>query len=185
MPELWSLSIEMQFYFFGPLLLLLLGQKLQKFHNIALGTLLILAWIVLYRKFGIPILEPIPQFNQLRHFLLHIPFLLFGYMLAYTRPFFDKIWYKLVLNPRINSLIFWSLFAICFVSIWLIKVFYKDNSFDIIWFTFTQMFLVGTMILVCEQANTQTKKLNLTKLNFGNIINNFGLLTFPFLSCSS
>jgi peptidoglycan/LPS O-acetylase OafA/YrhL len=83
MNQLWSLSVEMQFYFLIPFLLLVLNKYLKNIKFVIWFGLLTLFGSYLYRKYAISLLEQNSYTNQLRHFGLHFFFLLFGVLTSY------------------------------------------------------------------------------------------------------
>ena len=77
MNQLWSLSVEMQFYFLIPFVLFILNKYLKNIKFIIWFGLLTLFVSYLYRKYAISFLELDSNMNQLRHFGLHFLFLFF------------------------------------------------------------------------------------------------------------
>jgi peptidoglycan/LPS O-acetylase OafA/YrhL len=195
MNQLWSLSLEMQFYFLIPFILLKLNKHLKKVWILTLIGILTLIASLFYRRFAINFLEQYSTLNQFRHFGLHFPFLFFGVLTSYFEYYLCNFNFhkkkilsscKVFVTKNSNSL-FYVLLVLNFVLIWIIKVVYGAKSFDVIWFAWLQMIIVAILILVANVNNLQVKNLY---FNFGrkynlrqkiiNFVNNFGILSFPF-----
>jgi peptidoglycan/LPS O-acetylase OafA/YrhL len=191
MLQLWSLSAEVQFYILIPFVLYFLNSKLKNIRGLAIFGVVLFAGNFLFRRFAVAVLEEFQFLNQFRHFGLHVFFLMFGVFTAYFERFMQN-YQTLKLNQiniklkKYSSQLFWFLLALNFVSIWIIKIVYKFNSFDVLWFSWVQVILVGVMIFVGQINNTQVSKLSLdyfssnAKQKLINFSNDFGILSFAF-----
>jgi peptidoglycan/LPS O-acetylase OafA/YrhL len=170
----WSLSAEMQFYLFAPLIFWILT-KLPKKAFIVLGVFFAFGIMdILIRRFVVPFIN----INQLRHFAIHFVFFAFGIMLNFVEPYinwrfitkkFVDIWFGLYLGVLIIS-----------SNIMAHRSFLEGKKlFERVPYTLFIVFLSGLTIMLINKFSAHHTTMKQTNKGMYGILEKLGLLSYP------
>jgi peptidoglycan/LPS O-acetylase OafA/YrhL len=189
----WSLSVEVQFYLFAPLIFWILHRvvfskyilvqefsKKKSLHHLtrfALLSFCIFSFDLLIRKY----LVPITYVSQIRHFLLHLSYLIFGLSINFVQPLITEStkWF----DVRKKVFGFWTLFGLMLIVLICqnyTSIMQRKDSFDGFIFIYLVSFAIGCMIILGDTINSIKTKFNQTNNSLTGLLEKLGLISYPF-----
>jgi peptidoglycan/LPS O-acetylase OafA/YrhL len=185
----WSLSVEVQFYLFAPLIFWITrrfyvqnrksttSNSLQCLIKFAFLTFLIFSFDLFARRFLVSAIN----ISQLRHFLIHISYLIFGLSLNFISFSVIKFINKFDIKSRVFS--FWSLFVLILLALAYqnyISIRLQKDSFDGFIFIYIISIISGLLILLGETINSIKTKFIQTNYTLTGLLEKLGLISYPF-----
>ncbi len=147
------------------------------FIKFTLFSILIFLCDLLIRRFVVPSLEV----SQLKHFLIHFSYLIFGMSLNFISLRSIYLLKKFDINKRVYC--FWAIFG--FILVALIDQNYRSiqnykDTFDGFIFIYFLSVVSGFLILLAETINSQKKYFSQTNNTITGILEKLGLISYPF-----
>lgn len=185
----WSLSVEVQFYLFAPLIFWITkrfyeprtkstnNNSLQNVIKFTLFTFLIFSFDLLVRRFPVSIIH----ISQLRHFLIHISYLIFGLSLNFVSSVILEFLNKLEIKKKIFG--YWGLSGLLFLTLVYqnyTSINLQKDSFDGFIFIYVISIMSGFLILAGESINSIKTQFKQTNCTLTGLLEKLGLISYPF-----